>query len=141
MSGQEGKDFTIALSPDMQAQVQNALDTCQHADNQCFQIITSLLRASDLQIDAQLDRRGFAELLSKTFKKVSGPILAFTAILIAEWNGKHEPNIDLSHYWNLPTVHASQVATISDGVPLTILAAGSAIMTVTPAPEPMTITG
>lgn len=131
----------MALSPDMQGQVTNSLGACKNEEDQCFQVITNLLSSSDLQIDGELDRRGFAQLLSKTFKKIRLPIMMFTAILIAKWKEKQgDSQMDLTHKFNLPTVYATQVATILDGNPLTVSAGGSAVIVVTPTPPPMIIT-
>jgi len=81
----------MAPSPDMQAQVKDTLGKCQGRDNACFQALTSLMHSSDIKIDGGIEKRGFAQLLSKTFKSIGAEFTLFAGMLIAMWQAKQDP--------------------------------------------------
>ena len=71
VSGKEGDGFDVELSPDAKAKIQGVFDGCGKADDHYYQDARDVLHSTDLQIDGTLERRGFAQLLSKTFRSIA----------------------------------------------------------------------
>ncbi|KAB5578286.1 hypothetical protein GE09DRAFT_1089179 [Coniochaeta sp. 2T2.1] len=139
VSGKEGDGFDIELSPDTRAKLQGVFDGCGVADDHCYQDARNVLRSADLQIDAALERRGFAQLLSKTFKKLGNLYLEITAILLAEWKLQSFDNQQLGLF--IPQPHADKASALATATAVVVSAQGSQIGTVMPTPDPTKLQG
>jgi hypothetical protein len=139
VSGKEGDGFDIELSPDAKAKIQGVFDACGVADNHCYQDARNVLHSADLQIDPALERRGFAQLLSKTFKSIADVYLTITAILLAEWNLKALDMEQLGLF--IPQPDALKASALASATAVVISAQGSDIGTITPTPDPTKLQG
>lgn len=139
VSGKQGDGFDIELSPDAKAKIHGVFDACGVADNDCYQEARSILHSADLQIDGALERRGFAQLLSKTFKSIADVYLAITAILLAEWKLKAFDTEQLGIF--IPESDAQKASALASATAVVISAQGSGIGTVMPTPDPTTLQG
>jgi hypothetical protein len=139
VSGREGDGFHVALSPDAKAKVQGTLDACDETDNSCYQDVRDVIHSADLHIDNQLERRDFAQLLSKTFKKIGFVFAEIAAVLMSQYKLRHEDLQELGLY--LPEQAASQIAAVASATTIVISAQGSGVGTITPTPDPTQLQG
>lgn len=139
LSGKDGDGYNIELSADAKAKVNGILKGCGQADDKCYQGVREVLYDADLEIDSQLDRRGFAQLLSKTFKK-AGAVFSFIAsALMSNWYTRHQEVEDSGLF--VPQAKASEASELATATKVTISAGGSAVVTVTPTPDPTKLQG
>ncbi len=139
VSGKANDGFDIAFSSDTKSKVQGVLDACGQPDNQCYQDVGNVLRSAELQIDGQLERRGFAQLLSKTFKSVADIFLEITVILDLDWRLRNQEVNDPGLF--IPVQDASKASALAAATAVTISAEGSGVGTVTPTPHPTSLQG
>lgn len=109
------------------------LDGCGDFNDKCYQDVNTVFSRADVEIDAALDRRGFASLLSKTFKSYVDIFLDITVILIAMFKMRQQEVQELG-IW-LPNSRASDVWAIGTATAITISAGGIAVATITQTPD------
>lgn len=143
ISNRDDNGIDVALSDNVHAKVRNILEGCKGIDNVCYQNVTNTLDNSVLEIDNQLERRHFGNLMSKTFKK--GSSQAFfefvSTILISFWalrNKPDGPKLDLDSQF-LDEAKAQQVDSFNGNV--AVVAEGSTIVTITPTPVQTSLHG
>ena len=115
------------------------LEGCGQADNKCYQDVREILNSANLEIDSQLDRRGFAQFLSKTFKK-AGSVFSFIAsALMSNWYTRHQEVEELGMF--IPDTKASEAVKLATATEVVISAGGSPVVTITPTPDPTNLQG
>lgn len=112
-------------------------------NDQCFKTINSVLKDAHVQLDHQLEPRQLlitATAVGEAFKTLAQLATALGALVMAinALDGKQIYDEKGSHWSDIA---ASNVAKLPEGAPITISAAGSAIATVTQAPEETTLEG
>ncbi|KAK3317193.1 hypothetical protein B0T19DRAFT_434438 [Cercophora scortea] len=139
ISGKEGDGFDIALSPDAKAKIQGVFDGCGDDANHCYQETHNVLHSANLQLDRAIESRAFADLLAKTFKKLSGLFIQIAFILYAEWKmkaaGGQEGNLFI------PQGLAQKDPGLGSAAVVVVSAQGSDIGTVTPTADPTKLQG
>ena len=143
ISGTESEGFDIRLAPETENKIREALEKCdERINNDCYQRVHGILRSADLEIDQSLQKRGFAQLLSKTFKKLRGVFFTITAIVLAVWEQRKatQPELNIAQY-HVPESQASAGAAFGSETPVTVSGHSSVIVTVTPTPDPTTLVG
>jgi hypothetical protein len=115
------------------------LQGCGTIDNKCYQDVNRVFDSADVQIDKQLDRRGFASLLSKTFKSSIGFFLNVSAYLLASWKLKSQDMNELGMW--LPDAVASDAGAFASVTSVTISGGGVAVATITKAPDTTSLVG
>ncbi|PGH18847.1 hypothetical protein AJ79_00260 [Helicocarpus griseus UAMH5409] len=139
ISGKEGSGFDFAFSPDLQAKIYKTLESsCKDADHRCYQEVRDLLGNSALEINQGLERRAFIHMLAKDLKKLRNFFSWVASFLAAAWLERHT---QLGNFLHLPENKASEAATALDAPKVTIFGSNSPIMTITPIPDPTTLTG
>lgn len=131
--GQGTGGYDVAFSPDIKSKVQGVLDGCGQIDNQCYQDINTVFLSADLTMDGALDRRGFASLLSKTFKSSYAIFLNIAAALLANWKARQQEVQELG-IW-IPNDKATDAGAIATATGVTISAGGTPVVTITQAPD------
>ncbi|KAI0004056.1 hypothetical protein F4779DRAFT_630464 [Xylariaceae sp. FL0662B] len=139
LSGNEGDGYDVVLSPDAKAKIHGILEGCGKTDNKCYQEVREVLQSSNLEIDSQLNRRGFAQLLSKTFKKVAFVFSMITSHLISNWHVRHGEVGELGLF--VPAAKASEASVFATASKILVSAQGSAVATITPTPDPTKLQG
>ncbi|KAM0594562.1 hypothetical protein ACHAP6_000305 [Verticillium nonalfalfae] len=136
LSGKEGNGYDVSLSAETQSKIHGILEACGEVDDKCYQEVRQLLRNADLQIDGELERRGFVQFLSKTFKKV-GSVFSFIAgVLISNWSMKQEQPTGMF----VPHEIASQASKL-ETTGVVVSADGTAVATITSTPDPTVLQG
>lgn len=102
-----------------------------------------LLSTAELQIDGQLNRRTFAAMLSKTFKGVKSLrlLMAYFFVEILKAKFGPEPQPKLPGLYNIPPDIASSASILGATTPVTMLADGSPVATITPTADTTTLSG
>ncbi|KAM0330636.1 hypothetical protein ACHAQA_003586 [Verticillium albo-atrum] len=137
LSGKENDGYNVYLSPETQDKVVGILEACGKADDKCYQEVRKVLRSANLQIDGEIERRGFVQFLSKTFKKV-GSVFSFIAgALISNWAMKQEQPSGLF----VPHEIASQASKLTEATGVVVSADGTVVATITPTPDPTKLQG
>ncbi|PNH76643.1 hypothetical protein VD0001_g940 [Verticillium dahliae] len=136
LPGREGNGYDVSFSADTKSKIHGILEACGEVDDKCYQEVRQLLRNADLQIDGELERRGFVQFLSKTFKKV-GSVFSFIAgVLISNWAMKQEQPTGMF----VPHEIASQASKLETTTPV-VSADGTAVATITSTPDPTVLQG
>lgn len=133
------RGFLVAVSPDVKKKINDALKDCPTVDNLCFQYVRGILREADLEVDSSVSRRDFSRIVSRFVLLLGGLFVGIASVFIAQERLSQQHEVPLSQF--LPAAQATQVTAITNGVPLTVSAAGTAVVTVTMAPDPTTVTG
>ncbi|KAK3485229.1 uncharacterized protein B0T23DRAFT_43756 [Neurospora hispaniola] len=133
------RGFLVAVSPDVKKKINDALKDCPTVDNLCFQYVRGILREADLEVDSSVSRRDFSRIVSRFVLLLGGLFVGIASVFIAQERLSQQHQVPLSQF--LPAAQATQVTAITNGVPLTVSAAGTAVVTVTMAPDPTTVTG
>lgn len=139
LSGQEDEGFDIVLSKDTQAKAEGVLEACGTADDKCFQDVSRSLRSAILDLDNTIQRRIIGSMLSKTTKGSWNIIANIALMLELNWKMKGD-KMDASAFY-LPHVKAEQAAQLAAASSAVHTAGPSVVITVTPTPAPMTLTG
>lgn len=139
MSGKDGDGYNIVLSSDINDKVQSVLQGCGQADDKCFHDIRAVIDSADLEVDKQLDRRGFGSLISKTFKRIGYIYDFMVAALLADWYLKHAQPPRLGQY--IPQAKASEAPVLATATNVVVSAAGSPVVTITPTPDATKLEG
>lgn len=137
--GQGTGGYHIALGQDILSKVQGVLKGCATIDEKCYQAVNQVFDSADVQIDQKLDRRGFASLLSKTFKSSIGFFLDVSAYLLASWKMKSQEMNELGMW--LPDAVASDGGALASVTSVTISGGGAAVATITKAPGTVSLEG
>jgi hypothetical protein len=109
------------------------LDGCGEFNDECYQDVNKVFSTADVEIDAALDRRGFASLLSKTFKSTIDIMFDISVILIAMFKVRQQEVQELG-IW-IPNSRASDVGSVATATDVTISAGGTAVATITQTPD------
>lgn len=139
LSGNEADGYDITLSQDTRDKVHDILFGCGKMDNSCYQEVYQVLRSAHVEIDNRLERRGFVQLLTKTFRKFSTVAGSIAMVLVANWMTaatKEPPNLVF-----VPVEIASQAPKLAEATEVVISAEGTAVVTVTPTPDPTQLRG
>src|SRR5699024_6532063 len=100
--------------------------------------VRNFLQTSHVEIDGQLERRGFLQLLTKTFRKLGSVFGFIAAAMIADWQLRHNtqpPPLFMPH--NM----ASSASKLSGATGLVISAQGTPVVTVTQTAAPTSLQG
>ncbi|OAQ80923.1 hypothetical protein VFPFJ_09376 [Purpureocillium lilacinum] len=138
LSGRDNEGYDVVLSPDTQAKARGILEGCGKADNKCYNDVRNFLQTSHVEIDGQLERRGFLQLLTKTFRKLGSVFGFIAAAMIADWQLRHNtqpPPLFVPH--NM----ASSASKLSGATGLVISAQGTPVVTVTQTAAPTSLQG
>jgi hypothetical protein len=139
ISGKEGDGFDIVLSPDAQAKVEGILEGCGTAEDTCYQEVLKSLRAADLELDSQIERRSLGALLSKTAKGAWDIIFDIGTMLWLNWKIKAD-KMDNSAF-HLPLSKAEEAASSASASSVVHSAGASVVLTITPTPISPSLTG
>ncbi|KAB5539434.1 hypothetical protein GE09DRAFT_1248586 [Coniochaeta sp. 2T2.1] len=129
--------FNVILGHDIKAKVDGVLEGCDKPNDQCYQEIAKVLEDAFIQTDKHLESRqwlvvvGFIARVWKTVKRLKE---AIAALSLAIWIANHQHGNDKGNFW--PEVAASGAANLPDATPITVSAGGSAVATITQAPNP-----
>jgi hypothetical protein len=115
------------------------LDGCGEVDNQCYQDINKVFLSADLEMDGALNRRGFVELLSKSFRTSALIFFDIAAALLANWKARQQEVQELG-IW-IPDSKASAAGTIATATDITISAGGTPVATITQTPDATQLQG
>lgn len=138
ISGQDGDGYDIALSPDTQSQVQGSLSGCGTTEDNCYNKVKQVIRSANVEFDNQLDSRAHAQLVSR-FLGVLGALAALVASLIAV-----QQRLDHAYAGtavHVPQVKVSEATKLEQPTRVVISAQGSAVVTITPTPDPTKVQG
>jgi hypothetical protein len=83
MSSKDGEGFDIVLSVSTKAKIQGVLEGCGESSDKCYQDVRNILRFSYLEIDHELTRGSFLEMLSRAMKRSRAVFSTIAAILEA----------------------------------------------------------
>ncbi|KAH7068126.1 hypothetical protein BKA63DRAFT_521179 [Paraphoma chrysanthemicola] len=140
ISSKDAKGFDIVLSNSTKAKIQGVLEGCGEPSDRCHQEVRNILRSSRLEIDHELTRGSFMKMLSGALKRSMAVFSTIAAILKAKWLGKDNDAADNGMF--IPVSKAEDAgAKLATASALTIAAAGSIFITVTPTPEPSKLQG
>jgi hypothetical protein len=142
ISRREGEGFDVVLSPDLGDRIQEKLDTCQEADDGCYQNVRNQLRSSSLELDSEFKRRDISRLVPRQVPLLAALLVAVAGIFVAMWEVSRDSHLPIPiHDSFIPESQVSAAADVATASEIIVSGAGSAIMTITPTPDPTTLTG
>ncbi|KAK1760056.1 hypothetical protein QBC47DRAFT_333896 [Echria macrotheca] len=131
--------FNVVLGQDIKARVDGVLDGCGQPSDQCYQDVSKVLEDAVIQTDKHLQSRQLVVIIAfiaRVWKSISRLKGAIAALTVAGWLGGKQRANDKGNFW--PEVAASGAVNIPQATPITVLAGGSAVVTITQAPDTST---
>ncbi|KAF2265276.1 hypothetical protein CC78DRAFT_443764, partial [Lojkania enalia] len=138
---EEDGGFDFGISPDVKANIQGVLEGCRELDDKCYQEARGVLRSADLEVNHKLERRHFGHFLLKTAKGGWAIFADIAANLYMSWYQKSKDLEGVESFMFIPVSIASEAAKLETATDVVISAGGTAIATITPKPDPTSITG
>ncbi|KAH7127662.1 hypothetical protein EDB81DRAFT_908042 [Dactylonectria macrodidyma] len=136
----ESDGLRIELGTDTQAKVKSAIDGgCADLNNECYQGVYNVLNDAELEFDGQYEKRELVTLVSRSAGVILAVVFAVVGIII-EYNRLHNTEESM-RVVNIPVAKASEASVFGSYQPVTVSAQGSAIVTVTPTPDPTSLQG
>jgi hypothetical protein len=111
-------------------------------NDQCYQEVNKVLEDAHIQTDKRLESRQWLALAAfvgrvwKTIKRLKG---AIASLSLASWFAHKQSENYKGNFW--PEFAASSAANIPEATPITLSAEGSAVATVTQAPDVTALEG
>lgn len=127
------------LGQDLRDLVQVALQAS--TDEECYTDVMNALNLGNVQMDQNIERRGFASLLSKTFKSRFAIFAIIFGALKQNWRLKSMEANELGSF--IPAYIATSAGNIafSTGAVVTISAGGTVVATITQSADATSLIG
>jgi hypothetical protein len=140
MSGSENEDgFDVGISPDIAASIHGTLEGCGQLDDKCYHEVQDVLQSAKVEMNHKLEGRDFLWFIKKNAKL---PIVLFANIintLRISWYQKSHNSQDVESFMFIPLSKISEATKLQSAAEVVVSAAGSAVATIRPRPDPTSI--
>ena len=134
--------FDIVLGQDTKAKVDGVLEGCGDSIDQCYQEVAKVLHDAFVKIDNGIERRqagpdieGMNE-VAQGWGSLANVKDGASYLIAADWAANKKYGDEKGSFW--PDEAAIGIANFANATSLTVSAGGSAVMTITQAPDPTT---
>jgi hypothetical protein len=140
MSGSENEDgFNLGISPDVSAKIHGILEGCGQSDDKCYHEVQGVLQSATVEYDNKLEGRGILWMLKKKGKVAIALFFLIVHTLEISWERKSHNSEDVDSFMFIPVSKVSEAAKLQSATRVVVSAAGIAIATIRPSPNPTSI--
>lgn len=115
------------------------LEGCGEPNDQCYHEVAKVLEEAFIQTDKNLESRQWVAIvvtIARVWKSIKRLKEAIAALSLAIWIASKQHGTEKGNFW--PELAASGAANLPEATPITVSAGGSAVATITQAPDPTT---